>query len=215
MRFLMMAIVGLAAATAANAAPWTDPSGTISLDAPAGWTVEPVPTDGLTHIVAASAASECHVIGVPRASTVDTPAYRMWSAAQEALPRDTWMQVASFFPDMFGAHASVQNASVDTDRYWPVQRAAFGVPGGTNVKGAIQFRPGLEIWGLCRARAGQAEESAAFEALFRSIGTPNDATLQAQSEEGRRGAQEQAERRRDTALGNRGPIGSSWTNTTN
>lgn len=214
MRFLATLLLSAAAVTTAYAAPWTDPSNTISLDAPAGWVVEPQQADGLTYLVAASNASECHIVGVPRASTADTPAYRMRNAAQQPLDQALWTQIAGMFPDLFPGAATVQSSNVDDSGFWPIQRADYAVAGAAPVRGAIQFRPGLEVWALCRARNGQPEESSSISALFRSIGTPNDATLEAAARRQESEAQEDARHRRAQQLGDRGPVGSSWgTNT--
>lgn len=214
MRVLTILLATAAFAASAHAAPWTDPSNTISLDAPAGWVVEPQAADGLTYIVAASNASECHIVGVPRASTADTTPYRVRSASQQPLDAALWTQIAGMFPDLFAGQASVQSNTVETDRFWPIQRADYAVAGGTPVRGAIQFRPGIELWSLCRARNGQPEESVAINALFHSIGTPNDAQLQAVAEREASDAEEARRHNRTQALGDRGPVGSSWgTNT--
>lgn len=215
MRFLTVLLVTAATMATANAAPWTDPSNTISLDAPAGWVVEAPQAEGLTYVVAASAASECHVVGVPRASTADTPVYRIRDAAARPITAEMWTQIAGMFPSLFPGAVTVQSSNVSTDGYWPVQRADYAVAGNPTVHGAIQFRPGIELWALCRARTvGQTEELPAYETLFSSIGTPNDATLQADADRQQREAEEDARHRRTQMLGDRGPIGSSWgTNT--
>jgi hypothetical protein len=213
MRFLMTLLASAAFVASAQANPWTDPSNTISLDAPAGWVVEPQAADGLTYILAASNASECHIVGVPRPSTIETPPYRMRVAAQQPLDTALWTQIASMFPDLFPGQTTVQSNTVETDPFWPVQRADFAVAGGAPVHGAIQFRPGLEVWTLCRARSG-TEETVAVNTLIRSIGTPNDATLQAEALRQESDAAENARHSRAAALGDRGPVGSTWTNTT-
>jgi hypothetical protein len=214
MRFLTILLASAAFAATAHAAPWTDPSNTISLDAPAGWVVEPQAAEGLTYIVAASNASECHVVGVPRPSTAETTPYRMRTAAQQPLQQELWTQIAGMFPSLFPGQTTVQSNTVDTEPFWPIQRADFAVAGGAPVHGAIQFRPGVEVWALCRARNGQPEEAVAINNLFRSIGTPHDATLRERAEREASDAEEARRHSRTQALGDRGPVGSSWgTNT--
>jgi hypothetical protein len=214
MRFLTTLLVSVAAVSSAYATPWTDPSNTISLDTPAGWVVEPQAVEGLTYLVVASNASECHVVGVPRPSTADTTPYRMRAAAQQPLDQTLWTQIAGMFPDLFPGQTTVQSATVDTEPFWPIQRADFAVAGAAPVHGAIQFRPGLEVWALCRARNGLAEETISINSLFNSIGTPNDTALRHAAEREGSDAEEARRHSRTQALGDRGPIGSNWgTNT--
>jgi hypothetical protein len=178
MRLALSIIALLASATTVAAEPWTDPTSVVSLEPPAGWIATGHPTDGLTYVVASSAASECHIVGVPRPQTAERTPYSVRFAAETPIGEANWAHVVGAFPDLFPGAMTLQSARVDTEQFWRVQRADYAVAGGPSVHAAIQFRPGLELWALCRTRSG-AEESVAFDAIFNSVGTPQDAALQA------------------------------------
>jgi hypothetical protein len=201
MRLLTSLLVSAAVCSAASAAPWADSSQTISLDAPAGWTIASAPADDLTYVVASSSASECHIIGIPRPATAETSPQVIRIASLNEMDERSWMAVANAMPEFFAGRPSVQSHRVDTAAFWPVQRADFDVADAAPVFAAIQFRPGLEIWSLCRG--GADDVASAYEALFASIGTPTDADLQQRAESDEASAEEYERQARAFAIGER------------
>jgi hypothetical protein len=132
--------------------------------------------ENLTYVVASSASRECHIIGVPRATTAETSPQVIRIASLEEMDERSWMSVAGAFPDFFPGDAELAEHSVDTRGFWPVQRAVFNVAEAPPVFAAIRFRPGLEVWALCRGSVSDSVD--AFDSLLNSIATPNDTALQ-------------------------------------
>jgi hypothetical protein len=204
MRSSLTLVALFSLATAAAAAPWTDPTASITLEAPAGWSVTAYPTDGLTYAVAASASSACHIVRAPRAETAERTAYHIRVAAEAPITPASWDRVVRTFPDLFPGAVTLQSPTVETEQFWPIQRATFTVAGAPQVYAAIQFRPGLELWAVCRTSIG-ASDTAAFDALFRSIGTPEDPALEAQAIEQQIAADEHARATREFDINERPP----------
>jgi hypothetical protein len=76
--------------------------------------------------------------------------------------------------------AQFVSRSSDTSGFWPFQRAELR-NGERAVHGAMQVRPGMDLIAMCLTYGG-ADTTAVYDALIRSFGTPNDATLQAAAE---------------------------------
>ena len=67
------------------------------------------------------------------------------------------------------------------DPFWPVQTARLTLANGRSVYGALQFRPGMELWSFCRSHEG-ADEVAVFDRIAHSVGAPNDTEIQINAE---------------------------------
>lgn len=182
MRLMILAAVALATTTmSASASPWTDPAGRLVFDAPSGWMVAPQTSEGFTYTVALGNTSECHVFASPRAETATATPDRVRVAGQTQLDASAWTSIASLLPTIFQGDVQVVSQDVDARPFWPVQTARLRTADGRSVHGAIQFRPGLELWSFCQTFAG-ADEVSAFDLVAHSLGTPNDVTLQAEAE---------------------------------
>lgn len=182
MRVMILAAAALATTTmAAAAAPWSDPQGRLVFDAPSGWIVAPQTSDAYTYAIAVGNTSECHVFSLPSAASANAPADRMRVAAQTQLEPSAWTSMAAMMPTVFEGDVQVVSQSVDTRPFWPVQTATLRSGNGRTVHGAIQFRPGYELWSVCQTFSG-ADEVSVFDAVGHSMATPNDTALQAEAE---------------------------------
>ena len=181
-----IAALALAAGTAgASARTWTDPAGRVSFEAPDGWSVNPERPPNMTYVVAGIANYECHVLAIPRENSASSSpqAIRNTAANDATFTPEIWTQLTSGLTSVFrdGAVQVLSRSSEKDGRFWPIQRAEL--QGSERpVHAAMQMRPGLDLLTLCQTYEGD-EPTAAFDALIRSIATPNDAALQAQAEQ--------------------------------
>ena len=142
----------------------------------------------MTYLVVGTANNECQIVAVPRAQTAANTARDVRRAGQSQISAESWITVANAMPDIFAPDRNSPSAarlisqSLDTSRFWPVQRAELGGPSHPLVHGAIEIRPGLEIWAFCLTYEG-ADPVAVYDSVINSIGTPRDAELQAQAEQ--------------------------------
>ena len=179
----LAAIVGAALTGVAAAEPWTDPAGRLTFNKPSGWQVESLGNSAeATAVLAFNASNDCYFYGLPNPSTASASpdATRRHTAE---LTRENWIAVASagllrrdFFPSGTPEFVS---SSVDSSGFWPIQRAQF--QGARTVFAAVQVRPGFELRAFCAATSGGS--AANFDAIFASLGHPNDAAWQAQAQE--------------------------------
>jgi hypothetical protein len=201
MRLISSFLASAAMCATAVASPWTDPSQTLALDAPAGWAVAAAPVENLTYVVASAAGQECHIVGVPRAATAEASPQVIRIASLQDMNERAWMSVAGAFPDFFPGDIEIAERSVDTQNFWPVQRVTFNVADAPPVFAAIQFRPGLEMWALCRG--GSDDTASTFDGLMSSIATPSDAALQQRAEADALASEEFERQARAFAIGER------------
>ncbi|MBL8545505.1 MAG: hypothetical protein JNL81_03530 [Hyphomonadaceae bacterium] len=177
MRTLALAAVcgvGLLAGGIAAAEQWNDPGGRLTFNAPAGWRVQPQNSSGQNTVVLAfNPTNDCYFFGVPNPATANSSAEAARTTTA-ALPASAWISSAAPISDFFaGAPPTLVSQTVDTTGFWPVQRAELRGPTKT-VYGAILARPGTEIRAFCSGAAS----AAAYDAIFASLGHPNDATWQ-------------------------------------
>lgn len=167
----------------AYAAPWNDPHGRITFNAPAGWSTSAsrrADQNAMTYVISGTANNECHVLAVPNATTANnSPAnVRTNSADSTRFTNEVWAQSLNRFTDVFPNNsAQVQSTSVDTSGFWPIQRAEVQSPERI-VHAAMTFRPGFEIVIMCMTYGG-ADRTEVYDAFIRSVGHPNDAAWQA------------------------------------
>lgn len=172
--------VGLVAGGVAAARPWNDPNGRVNFDAPAGWIMEVRRASPQTIVLAGSADNECYVLATPNSVTANATPDAVRRTADPLAP-DAWTTAANSVTPMFPSHsAQLTSQSVDTSGFWPMQRAQFS-GAERPVTAALQSRPGVDLMAFCWSYAGDA--TATFDALFRSISHPNDATWQAAAEQ--------------------------------
>ncbi|MGQ0531969.1 MAG: hypothetical protein ACT4OF_04650 [Caulobacteraceae bacterium] len=191
MRTLALATVigvGLFTGGLAFAEQWTDPNGLLTFNAPSGWRVQPRGAPGQTVVLAFNAANDCYFYGAPNPATTNSSANAARNSRAPLAP-EAWVTVASPVRDFFGdGPPTFVSQSVDTSGFWPVQRAELRGPSKT-VYGAILLRPGVEIRAFCSG----ADSATAYDAIFASLGHPNDQTWQSQAAEQAAQQQSQAE----------------------
>lgn len=173
--------VSLVAGGVAVARPWNDPNGRVNFDAPAGWIMEVRRASPQTIVLAGSADNECFVLATPNSVTANATPDRVRRTADPLAP-DAWTTAANSVAPMFPSRsAQLTSQTVDTSGFWPVQRAEFS--GATRpVTAALQSRPGIDLMAFCWTYGG-GDASATYDALFRSMAHPNDATWQAQAQQ--------------------------------
>ena len=189
MRILLAALaVSLAAVGSAAAGPWSDPATGVSFTTPDGWTVTQPHVEGVNYMVAKDAAHECHVLQIAHPETASITPDRIRAAGLTPIASTAWTALPIALPTVFTSNdGSYVSSNVDTHGFWPLQRAEY-TSGGKPLHAAIQFRPGMELWSFCWNITG-ADDAAGATAFLRSVGTVNDATLQAQAETLARAAQ--------------------------
>jgi hypothetical protein len=183
MRTLALAAVcgvGLLAGGVAAAAPFNDPAGRVTFEAPSGWNIRPQRAAGeQTVVLAFNPSSDCYVFGAANPATANATANATRNTTA-ALTADAWARAAAPVLDFFpaGQNAEVVSQSVDTSGFWPVQRAELR-SGSRTVYAVVEARPGIELRAFCSGAAS----ASAYDGIFNSLGHPNDATWQAQAGE--------------------------------
>ncbi len=169
--------IGLTLGGVAFAEQWTDPNGRLTVNLPAGWRARPQDAGSATALLAFNAANDCYFFGVPNpASANATP--RAAKLTTTPIEASAWVTAGNAISDFFPNNsAQLVSSSVDTSGFWPVQRAELRGPDKT-VYGAIEVRPGVELRAFCSG----ASSASAYEAIFASLGHPNDAAWRAEIE---------------------------------
>jgi hypothetical protein len=178
-------IAALAAASVAGPAAaraWNDPNGRVTLDLPSGWTADPQPCEGCTYVMAFNPSRDCHVLVNPRDQALGLGRVRAIAGNREQINEQVWRNGANALTGIFPADsAQVVSQTTETDSFFPLQRAELRNGEGQVIHGAMQLRPDAEIWAFCLT-VGGTDNASSYDALFRSIGTPNDAALRSQIE---------------------------------
>jgi hypothetical protein len=165
--------IGLTAGGIAFAEQFTDPNGRLTFNAPSGWRIQPRNATGQTVVLTFNPTNDCYIFGLPNPATASSSPGAVRNTTTPLSP-DAWVTAARPVPDFFeGAPATLVSQSVDTSGFWPVQRAELRGPSKT-VYAAILARPGAEIRAFCSG----ATSASAYDAIFSSLGHPNDATWQ-------------------------------------
>ncbi|MBX3511166.1 MAG: hypothetical protein KF700_08190 [Hyphomonadaceae bacterium] len=177
--------LGLTMAGIALAAPWTDPGGRVTFDAPSGWSIQQErganPSDGNTYVIVGNAANECQVKAQPNPRSAASNPGAIYRTAATSTQFDSvyWTQAAAAFPSLFSdGPATVVSHSVENTGPWPVQRAVLR-SGARTVYAGLQLRPGVDLLTMCMSYEG-ADPVQRYDAFIRSVGHPNDATWAAQ-----------------------------------
>jgi hypothetical protein len=182
MRTLLLATTlgfGLLAGIA-NAAEFTDSAQRMKFDAPAGWATTQERSDGFSYVVTGTANNECHFLARPNTGTASAAAeaVRRTAGDDAQFGESQWVRIANSLSPVFpGNSAQFVSRSSDTSGFWPIQRAELR-NAERAVHGAMQIRPGMDLIAMCQTYGG-ADSAEAYDAIIRSFGTPNDATLQA------------------------------------
>jgi hypothetical protein len=194
---LAAAAAMMALAAPASAGPWSSDAARLSFVAPDGWTVQQMPVEGMTYVLANSGPKECHILASPRPDTAEISPERIRAGGEAPIGDAAWAQIPGALPSVFNNGATVTQSSVDKSAFWPVQRADYNSEGRI-VHGAIQFRPGVEFWGFCFSRTGD-DDVATYDGVLRSIAATNDAELQANIEDRQRGRRMNQEQRDESS----------------
>jgi hypothetical protein len=174
---------GMLAISAAEARPWTDPSGRITFDAPANWTISVEQSGRFTYVIAGTANNECQFVATPNPNTASSSADAVFRTARnDAQFTDaSWVAlgngVTPVFPD---SSAHFLSRTRDDAGFWPVQRAELQGPERV-VHAGLQLRPGMDLLGLCMTYGG-ADPVAVYDQVLRSMGHPNDEAFRADAE---------------------------------
>lgn len=180
-----VAALGFAAMAApASARPWNDPQGRLTFEAPSGWTVEQSNCPECTLVLMFSSSRDCHIYARPRevANRIQPQRVRSFMRDPTRITQELLTNGANALTSVFpGDSAQFVSQSLDEAGFWPVARAEYRNAEGKSVYGAFTLRQDMEIWALCLA-AGGTDAASNYDAILRSIGTPNDATLQAEVE---------------------------------
>jgi hypothetical protein len=188
---------GLMAAGVATADTWTDPAGRFTVDLPHSWRVQPLSSTGHTYIKAGDSDHECQIVATPNTVTATSSPAMVRRAGGDAtqFTQESWLRLANSITPVFPNNsAQFLSNSVDSSGYWPLQRAELKSPNGvgnpplpiSTVHAGITTRPGMDIMGFCYTISDPdyptPDNPAVFDPILRSMGTANDATLQAASE---------------------------------
>lgn len=177
------AALGVAAlAGPAAARPWADQNGWLKFDAPSGWTVEQQNCPECTLVLMFNPSRDCHIYSRPReqANLIQPQRVRSFMRDNTRVTPDVLRNGANALTGVFpNDSATFVSQSLDESGFWPFQRAEFTNAEGKHVYGSFHLRQNVEIWALCLA-AGGSDSASNYDAIFRSIGTANDAALQAE-----------------------------------
>lgn len=189
--------VGLMAAGVATADTWTDPAGRFNINIPHGWRITPMSSTGHTYIKAADADHECQIVATPNSVTAASPPEMVRRAGGDdaQFTPDSWSRLANSITPVFPNNsAQFQSRSQDNSGYWPLQRAELKSPSGvgnpplpiSTVHAGLTSRPGMDIMAFCYTISDPdyptPDNPAVFDPILRSMGTANDAALQAAAE---------------------------------
>ncbi len=184
---LALFFAGLSLGGIAEARVWTDPSGRLVFDAPAGWVTSQErgasPSDAYSYVISGTANNECHFVSQPSPGLASATAFQVRRAAGEdaQFGPEFWTSTANGMPAIFpGNSAQVLSRSLDTSGFWPIQRAEIQSPERL-VHASIQLRPGMNLLAMCMTYGG-ADPVDLYTTVSRSVGHPNDATFQADAE---------------------------------
>ena len=160
---------------------YTDSQNRFSFQYPASLPLDVVarPNQPVNLLVGA-AAFECQMFLVERPEFVDKATGDIARAYTPALAADVWKRSADGFA-LYGRHGTVVSATVDTAKFWPVQRASMTTDEGRPVVAAMQVRPGVDVWQFCTG-FDNSDHTAVFNQILSSFAGPNDAAQQAQAE---------------------------------
>ncbi len=166
------------AAFAQTMGTFTDPANTFSFQRPSNWPVDRMSdsSEAVGHYAAGLADAECNFYSIARPSTAERSVASVKAAFSQPMTAEQWAQVTSSIRT-FREGGQMQTQSVDTSRFFPVQRATI-LAGSDTVQSAIHARPGREIWVFCQSYDSR-DRTEIFNNIINSVTTPRDAELEA------------------------------------
>lgn len=181
MRALALAAMigaGMIFATPAAAQQFNDTAGRLTFATPSGWNAERQSPQAQTVVWLFNASNDCYVFGSPNTVTSTASTRDIVRTTTTPFAEANWVSTANSIVDLFpDRSATLVSQSVDTSRFWPVQRAQFSAADGKTVYAAITSRPGIDLMAFCAPARG-AGSASTYEGLFNSLAHPNDATWQ-------------------------------------
>jgi len=187
-KFALAATIALgvaAIATPSSARPWGDDR--LMIDVPGGWTIVDGShrrLDDRSYIEIAAPDDDCAFFST-NAQIANAAVARSAISEDDRFPAAYLAQVAGMFPTLIPGAATVTANSIDTSGAWPIRRLSYRA-GDRVAHAAIQWRPGLQLIAMCARYQGADSQASRYDAIFRSVAHPNDATwlteAQAQSQ---------------------------------
>ena len=153
---------------------YTDSQNRFTFQYPASLPVDVVarPNQPMNVLVGA-AAYECQMFVVDRPEFAGKPPGDMARAYAPAFAPDVWKRSADGFA-LYKRAGTVQSNTVDTSKFWPVQRASMQTDEHKPVVAAMQARPGVDVWQFCTS-FDNTDHTAVFNQIIASFAGPNDA----------------------------------------
>jgi hypothetical protein len=170
----------MVAAPAADARPWNDPAGRITLDLPSGWAVTNRSNPNLTYVIVGTADNECHVIAQPNSVSASASPRDVRHTSRQAtlMSQETWTRIAGSITPVFpGGAVTYQSHAMDDTGFWPVHTAELR-NNERAVHAGMQVRPGFDMFAYCMSY-GSADPVATYSTFIKSMGNTNDAQWQA------------------------------------
>lgn len=177
------AVFAFAAAAWAQGATktFTDTQNRFSFSYPASLPVETTANPNQpVNILVGAADYECKMFIIERPENASASPDAVVRAYSNVIAADAWKRTADGF-NIDRKQATVQATSVDTSKFWPVQRADMRTSGGRPLLAALHARGGFEVWQFCTDYDNR-DHAAVFNQIITSFSTPNDAALQSQAE---------------------------------
>jgi len=182
-----------AIAAPALARPWADPRMQMEVPNGGGWSV----VDGShqtaadrSYVETAAPDDDCAFYSTD-AQIANATVARTAISEDARFPPQYLQQVAGMFPRIVPAGAAVTSNTVDTSGPWPIRRITYSA-GAQVAHVAVQWRPGLQLIAACARYQNEASEASRYDAIFRSIGHPNDAVWAQEATAGAAAQQAQA-----------------------
>lgn len=186
----------VAIASPSMARPWADAR--LQMDVPGGgWSVvdgSHQTTADRSYVETAAPDDDCAFYSA-NAQIANAQVARTAMSEDARFSPQYLQQVAGMFPRIIPAGATVASNTVDTSGAWPIRRITYRA-GDQVAHAAIQWRPGLQLIAACARYQGAASEASRYDAIFRSIGHPNDA---AWLQEAAAGATQQQQQQQESA----------------
>ncbi len=177
-KFALAATIALGVAAIAApsmARPWSDARLKFELPNSGGWNVRQAQSPGDRTFVQVDAPDDDCAFYSTNAQIANATVARSAISEDSRFTPEYLQQVAGMFPDIVGPNATVTASTVDSVGAWPIRRVSYR--SGDRVSHvAIQWRPGVQLIAGCARYQGAASEPTRYDAIFRSVGHPNDAT---------------------------------------
>jgi hypothetical protein len=185
-KLALAATIALAAAAFAApslARPWTDARLVMEIPNSGGWSEVDGSRQSVqdrVYVETAAPDDDCAFYSVA-AQIANAAVARSAITEDSRFTPEYLQQVATMFPRITPEGATVSEQTMDMSGPWPIRRVTFRA-GDSVSHAAIQWRPGLQLIAMCARYQGAASNSSRYDAIFRSIGHPNDAAWLAEAQ---------------------------------